>query len=53
MRLSEVSTTGASEVTVTASVTEPTFRGDIRHGEPGIVAVFEERPQAYAERAAV
>ena len=23
----------------------------IRHGEPGIVAVFEERPQAYAERA--
>jgi circadian clock protein KaiC len=24
----------------------------IRHGEPGIVAVFEERPQAYAERAA-
>jgi len=24
----------------------------IRQGEPGIVAVFEERPQAYAERAA-
>jgi circadian clock protein KaiC len=24
----------------------------IRHKEPGIVAVFEERPQAYAERAA-
>jgi circadian clock protein KaiC len=24
----------------------------IRNGEPGIVAVFEERPQAYAERAA-
>ena len=24
----------------------------IRHGEPGIVAVLEERPQAYAERAA-
>ena len=24
----------------------------IRHGEPGIVAVFEERPEAYAERAA-
>ena len=24
----------------------------IKHGEPGIVAVFEERPQAYAERAA-
>jgi len=23
----------------------------IRHGEPGIVAVFEERPQAYSERA--
>jgi circadian clock protein KaiC len=23
----------------------------IRHGEPGIVAVFEERPEAYAERA--
>jgi circadian clock protein KaiC len=25
----------------------------IRLGEPGIVAVFEERPQAYAERAAI
>ena len=23
----------------------------IRHGDPGIVVVFEERPQEYAERA--
>ena len=42
--------TGASGTGKSVLATQFIAEG-IRHGEPGIVAVFEERPQAYTDRA--